>query len=270
MKHFMWAFLLLGFAPNVAAQNTGYTLDTAPWSNQKYEVCSAANENGLRAVIFEPEIEEWAYRVSNLPMTKLEVYENGMREVVVSSEKTLPAYFLKEQKIGYINKQSMWVDENGVQIINDDQLEIKSGKREQPKTKGSYEKPAYTANFELEYAAAMDKIHYEPPCTVFSVGHFHKLESETYFDFGENNPYQCDSNKGLKRGQKFNYSKKFTRPVVCCPDGSNYYVKLPDGEIKIYRAYHPIWEVLYKDDGSPICEWNDLGSIKGYELISPN
>lgn len=269
MRHFMWAFLLLGFTQNADAQDKGYTLETAPWSHQAYEVCSTPNDDELRAVVFEPEIENWTYTESNTPKTKLEIQKNGIKEVLVNSERTLPAYFLKEQKIGYIDKANNWVNKNGVKITKLGQLEIQQGKRDQPIPKGSLEKLIYEANFELEYSAAMEKLHDELPCTVFSVGHYHILETETYFDFGENNPYECDPIEGLKRSQKLNYSKKFTRPVVGFSDGSNYFVKFPDSTIKTYRAYYPVWDVLYKKDGSPVCEWNDLGSLIGYELIAP-
>jgi hypothetical protein len=34
----------------------GHTLDNTPWSYENYDVCPIENENGLRPVIFEPEI----------------------------------------------------------------------------------------------------------------------------------------------------------------------------------------------------------------------
>jgi len=269
MKYFIWVFILLGCAANAIAQTDGYTLNTAPWSDKEFEVCPLQRDNDLRAVIFEPEIEEWAYTEKGLITTKLELYEKGIREVVVKNEKQLPAYYLKEQKIGYLDNKNHWVDKSGIQIRNFGQLETISGEKVHPDAKANYEKFVYKANFELEHAAAMKKIHYEAPCTVFSVGHYDKLESDFHYDFGPNNPYQCDANTGLKRSQKFNYSEKTHRPVACCPDGSNYYVKLPDGEIKTYPGHYPIWEVLYPDDKPQHCDWNDLGSLVGYNLIQP-
>lgn len=269
MKHFIWALLFLGFSSNASTGNGGHTLETAPWSDEKYEVCPTPMENGLRAVIFKPEVEEWNYKVEYPETTKLVATENGISEIVVNNDQHLPAYYLKEQKIGYLDANGIWVDEHGVHVTRFNQLTATFGEKAQPKVQGSQEKQVYKANFEREHAAAMKKIYYEAPCTVFSVGHFDKLESELQYDFGSNNPYQCDAEIGLKRSQKFDYIRKVQRPVVAYTDGSNYYVKFPNGDIKTYRAYHPIWEVLYREDGSPICEWNDLGSLIGYELVNP-
>jgi len=266
MTKFMWAFLLLGLTANAAAQSNVYTLDSAPWSNQKYEVCRVANDNGLRAVIFEAEIEEWTYPEADLLTTRLVASADGIKEVTVKKERHSPAYYLKEQKIAYLDNMDNWVDKSGMAVRSLDQLESLSGEKVKPVIKINYEKFVYKANLELEHASAIEKIHYEAPCTAFSVGHYDKLETETYYDFGQNNPYQCDAKKSLKRSQKLNYTKTSHRPIVTIPDGSSYYVKYPNGKISTYPWYG--FEYLYKEDGSLICDWNDLGSLIGYELTN--
>lgn len=265
MRYLLWAIILLCWGPSAASENNGYTLDKAPWSNKKFEVCPTLGQNGLRAVIFEPEIEEWSYMLEVLPTVELKATENGVAEFIANNEKQFPAYFLKGQKIGYIDDKNIWVNKNGIKVTNFDKLNSVSGEKVQPNVKGSYEKYIYKANLEMENAAAIEKIHYEAPCTVFSVVHFDKLESETNYEFGSNNPYECDLEKSFKRSQKFNYTAKVSRPVVSRADGTQYYIKFPSGEIKTYG-----WtgiEHLYNQDGSLICDWNDLGQLIGYELI---
>lgn len=268
MKHFMWAIILLGFAPSATAQDKGYTLDTAPWSNQNYEVCQTPNDKGLRAVIFEPEIETWSYTEDGPPITDLKATKDGIIEVVVSNQKQRPAYYLRSQKIGYLDDKNTWVDENGQNILSLGSFKTVKGEKSEPSLIGSYEKLIYKANIDREHAAALEKIHYEPPCTVFSIWFLDEYEAEIRYEFDQNNPYQCDTDAGLKRSQKFNYVDKVSRPVVSMPDGTSYYIKYPDGEIKTYGWTG--FERLYKEDKSFICDWNDLGRFIGFELIHDN
>jgi hypothetical protein len=265
MRHFLLALLFLTFNSSAFAKSYGYTLQTTPWSTEKFKVCPTPTENGLRAIIFEAEIEEWSHPVTTLLTTRFKASADGIKEVVVKKELNLTAYHLKEQKIGYLDDKNNWVDENGTQINNFGQLKIISGEKTQADAKANYSKFVYKTNIELERAAAIQKIHGEAPCTVFSVGHYDKLETETYYDFVPNNPYQCDDDKGLQRNQKLNYTKKSYRPIASIPDGSSYYIKYPGGKIITYG-----WtgvELLYDKHGSLICDWNDLGLFIGYELI---
>lgn len=269
MKHFIWVLLFLGFSSIACTENGGYTLETAPWSDETFEVCPTPTDNGLRAVIFEPEVEEWSYKVEYPETTKLVATENGISEIVVNNDKHLPAYYLKEQKIGYLDNRDRWVDENGLPITRIDQLKKNHGEREKPKARGiSYEEYAYNPNIEKENAAAMDKINDAAPCTVFELNHYGKLEADFLYDFGNNNPYQCDASIGITRSRKFNYTGKVSRAVALIADGTSYYIKYPSGEVKSYG-----WtgiERLYNEDGLLICDWNDLGSVIGYELIRDN
>jgi len=261
----MWAIFIIACCYPAIAQDTEFAFNTEPWSDQEFEICPVPNDDGLRAVLFKPEIEEWSYTLEVLPTIELKATRDGVIETVVSNKKQFPAYHLVEQKIGYLNEKNEWVDKYGNGIRDLDSFERISGEKVQPTATGSYESYAYKANLELENAAALSKIHYEAPCTVFSVGHFDKLESETHFDFGKNNPYGCGLEASFKRSQKFNYTSKTSRPVVSRPDGSQYYLKLPSGEIKTYG-----WtgiEYLYNDDGVFLCDWKDLGQFIGYELI---
>lgn len=269
MKHLIWALLFLGHVSSAAAQFDGYTLDTAPWSNQEFELCPILNDSGFQAVVFKPKIKEWSYTQEGPLKVKLKATEKGITEIVVKAEKRLKAYHLIEQKIGYLDDKKKWVDKNGSKVSNFDSFEILSGEKVKPNIKGlSSEEYIYLSNLERESAAAMEKIHYAAPCTVFVLEHYDLLEADFLYDFGKNNPYECGQEKSIKRSQKFNYTAKISRPVVSRPDGSQYYIKLPTGEIIIHG-----WtgaEHLYNKDGSLICEWNDLGSIIGYELTQEN
>jgi len=270
MRFIISVIFVVGCISCTNLNNDGYRLDAAPWADQKFEICSSPNTNGLRAVVFEPVIEEWTYTSTGPLETRIVFSDTGIREVAVKNERSQPAYFLREQRIGYVDDKNYWVDQSGTQISNFEQIKRISGEKIQPEIKSDYERFVYKANFELENAAAMKKIVNEPPCTIFSVGHNDKLESKLQYNFGPNNPYECDAEQGLKRSEKLNYSDISHRPVICCPDGSNYYVKFRDGQIKTYRAYHDMQTVLYPDDNSQRCEWNDLGSLIGYELIQAN
>lgn len=260
------AFLFV-ITSSAGAQTQDYKLEDAPWSNQAFNVCPVPDERGLRAVVFEPVVEEWSYEVPGDVTSNLVVTKDGIQEVISENHTKHPAYYLKSQTIGYLNEKDIWVDKTGKFANTSGDLKTISGHKTPPKMIPAYEKFVYEANFKAEYDAAMEKIHYAPPCTVFSVGHMNKLEAKLQYDFGKNNPYHCGASGQLEQSQKLNYTKVSHRPIVCCPDGSNYFVKFSDSEIKTYRAYADISKILYPADGSQVCEWNDLGSLIGYELI---
>lgn len=265
MKKFIWSILFCTMTANAAAKNGGYHLGNAPWSNEVFETCPTGEQEKFRTVIFEPEIEEWSYTLTKFPATKLVATKNGIREVITNNEKIRPAYFLKEQKIGYLNKLNQWVSQGGKLITDFDQFDSISGARVKPKIEPHHEKLVYKSNIELEHAAALEKLHYSPPCSAFSVGHFDKLESDLQYEFGDNNPLQCDAKNGVKRSDKYDYSETLHRPVVAYADGTSYYIKFPNGVAKSFG-----WtgiERLYDEDGTMICDWGEIPQIAGYELL---
>lgn len=256
---------MCGIGANAAANENGFTIGTEPWSDKTFEICAATENGDRRAVVFEPEIENWTYTLTEFPTAKLVATKDGIKEVIGKSEEKRPAYFLKEQKIGYLNHLDQWVSQNGTLLTSFDQLQSVSGERVQPEIIPHSEKQIYKSNIELEHAAAMEKLHYEPPCTAFSVGHYNLLESSPQFDFGENNPFECDKNSGLKRSKKFDYSETFQRSVVGYVDGTSYYIKFPNGDAQAFP-----WtgiERLYNPDGSMICDWGEINAYAGHELI---
>lgn len=266
MKNLIWAIFFSGAGISASANDGSFTLSESPWSDRNFEVCPKSDNTSLRVVVFEPEIETWTYTIDGADTVRLKATENGIIERIVKTERSSPAFFLKEQKIGYVDDNDNWVDENGVQIARFEQLKIVRGIRTKPNIKGlTIEETVYASDLEKEQAAAMEKIHYEAPCSVFLLEHYDIREADFKYDFGDNNPYECHATEGMKRSESLDYIAKLSRSVVSRPDGSQYYVKFPNGEIKVFG-----WagvEHLYNNDGSLICDWNDLGQFAGYELI---
>lgn len=265
MKIIIWAILFCTIVTTAAAKDGGYHLGNAPWSNETFEVCPTDEQDSFRTVVFEPEIEEWSYTLTEFPSVKLVATENGITEVVSNGEKIRPAYFLKSQKIGFLNSLNQWVRQDGELITDFEQFDSISGTRVQPKIKPHHERRVYKSKIDLEHAAALQKLHYSPPCTAFEVGHYDKLESNLQYEFGDNNPLQCDEKNGTKRSDKFNYSETIHRPVVAYADGTSYFIKFPNGD-SISFGWTGI-ERLYDEDGTLICDWGEIPQFAGYELL---
>jgi len=266
MRYVCLVLVSLAFTQNVTAQTYGYKIDTTPWSNEEFKVCPIPLDNGLKVVVFEPTIENWTYPKEEIS-SKLETYSDGIREVIIKETIDMPAYHLSEQRIGYLNKNGFWVNSNDQKVTSFYQFETHSGEKTEPKLVNTTERTTYVSNFERESAIAMDMIHNAPPCTKFKFNHNDQRATDITYDFNSNNPLTCGEKSALKRSTELNYIKTVHRSVVCCPDGGNYYLKFPDGKIKVYRANFPIWEVTHNEEEDPICDWNDLGSLKGHDYV---
>jgi len=155
MRLFLITFLLTtACSPNQSA--SGFKQTTAPWSDQKFEVCPSPNKKGLKIAIFEPIVEEWSYKEAHPLSVEYQVVDGGVREIIVDPpDMSMPAFHLVEQRIGYIDSKDYWVDEAGNRIIEFDQIDKVSGKKAEPTKIKSSEKLIYKHNFELESAIAM-------------------------------------------------------------------------------------------------------------------
>jgi len=225
------------------AGSAGYTLHDAPWSNKPFEVCSTLTESGLQPVLFEPKFEDWSYSPSKMyPF----IHETKVKR---------PAFYLIEQRIGYLNVEGIWVNHQGENVLDSADLESRTGVRIPPTFTSKIERLVQKSDFARESAEAMAKIKSARACSIFSKGHYDTLAADITYDFGSNNPYQCDAKTGLSRSANLNYTETVTRQVVTGSDSANYYVKFPNGDVKVYRAHFPIWEVTHTKSGDPICPW---------------
>jgi len=250
--------IMLGCVSCNAAKNDGYTLTTAPWSDESFQICPVLTESGLRPVLFKPEIENWTYIKKSPPTTSIKVSGTGVQEILSKNDRELSAYHLKEQKIGFLTANEIWVNRNGEPIKSFDQFEKKTGGKFEPTVTSSAERLIAKSDFKSETALALDKIKNAPPCSMFTKSHYDLVGADYTYDFGQNNPYKCDMELGYSQSTELNYTETKTRRIVSAPDSSNYYLKFPDGELQVYRAHFPIRQVTHNEQGKPICPWFTL------------
>ena len=247
MRLYLFLVACLSSHSLAIAESAGYTLHDAPWSNKRFEVCSSLTESGLQPVLFEPKFEDWSYTPSK------------MHPYIYEAKVQRPAYYLIEQKIGYLNGDGIWVNNQGESVLDSADLESRTGERIPPTFRSTIERMVKKSDFARESADAMAKIEDALPCSIFAKGHYNTLAADITYDFGSNNPYQCDAKTGLSRSTNLNSTETVTRQVVTGSDSANYYVKFPDGDVKVYRAHFPIWEVTHTKSGDPICPWFTYG-----------
>jgi len=275
-KRFPVTLSLIGLAltsPGCQHAAKPYGLHDAPWSSETFEICNLGAD-GLRPVLFEPDIDEGTSLTINQAHTELifvpkSTLEDGsiqsasLQEVVIDNGIVEDrSVTLREQYVGYLNSKDEWVDKTGRPVTKKKNFKRLKGSDNPPSISREITKHVTFSDTELRERdfALRESLRAVPNCTYhLDSGSRKAIEETTYYDYGLNNGYVCSNEKGYEPGTHYNFSKTESRYVVDRPDGGAFYLKMPDGEIKTYGSNFDFQKTGFSNsNGDPVCDWKTL------------
>lgn len=256
-------------------------MDNAPWSDETFKICETPNADGLRAVIFEPDLErgtkliivtEVDHQLYPAPNEK-----DGFGEHISYFTREVPAsyIYLNEQRVAYINSRNRWVDATGHPIQDIEDFEVYQGDRET----GAYEifHPDDYPILDQEAWDAKNKAFMEsaPNCSSQHVmGPMEPVIETVIRDYGTNNPLICSGDGTVVHGDSLNDTYKTYRYVTKYLHSEALYVKGPEGEVHAYYGMQYSAFNVSNIDPDGVCDWtfnpiiDNLGhGLRGYPQI---
>ena len=238
-----------------------YDLENAPWSDENFEVCPVPSLHGLRSVIFEPVLETGTTYIPHQPKLHFQFNSETGEPQIVEKMKDTPAefIFLREQYVGFIDRNNRWVDENGKPATSKMDFQKHTGDKDLGTMlvwpdvtplpgKDAYERHDSAVKIGKDILAKM------PDCTTYMDSGFGVVSETILNDYGPNNPRVCSLAGGHEIGEQLNSLLTINRRVVEVTDGGFYLARIPGGEIKSFGSiYVELFANLIAQHSS--CQW---------------